>query len=620
MAFNFLRDSAESHFHRALVTGDGTAADPVYTFTGGSSSGFYWDPNSATDNDGTVAVSIGGVKKFEIGTSGVTATGTVTAGSFSTSGTLGAGAITCTSVDSSGSVAAGTLTITSGSITDSDGAISFGNDNLTTTGSITAGVGGAFTVAAADGDVTTTGTLDVGGRINANVGTGSTGLAVDANATIGGQLTVTGHIIGHSSGNLNSTDNTLAVHTGEDASTVKICPGGDETRFIVRAGDDSGHAGEHPNMTVLQQTGSARWGLTMMNPNTDFSLRVDRMYCDETGDLSLTVAGNATVAGTLGVTGAITGNASSASLVKGDVQQTDGTVILNASANTFSGNAATATSANTALTLTTNRVGDPNGDLYYNIPWLFHGQALSSTYSDNTAYDVRVDSTNGPKYNPVDDAFSAKNILINSGGGLDMNGQNITMGGGHLNSAASGTFTGNVTCGRLVETTNYKRVWIKPSDCWLDNDSATSNSGAHDTDAVPTYTGNEGVEGGFQNKSGGDRSLYIYAGPFPPFWRPKIYFYCVTEDDNTDVAHGYGTPIIYKKGVYNIDEDDQFIQVLSPAKLNSHTTITSEAAQNHFRSTNYSDPSTDMFVMKILDFEHTYVFHGGYIDLEYSAS
>jgi len=50
-----------------------------------------------------------------------------------------AGAFTITSNQfNAGSITAGTLSLTSGSITDSSGSISFGNENLTTTGSITA--------------------------------------------------------------------------------------------------------------------------------------------------------------------------------------------------------------------------------------------------------------------------------------------------------------------------------------------------------------------------------------------------------------------------------------------------------------------------------------------------
>ena len=50
----------------------------------------------------------------------------------------------------SGAISAGTgstmgnLTLANGSITDSSGAISFGNENLTTTGTITAATGSAF--------------------------------------------------------------------------------------------------------------------------------------------------------------------------------------------------------------------------------------------------------------------------------------------------------------------------------------------------------------------------------------------------------------------------------------------------------------------------------------------
>jgi hypothetical protein len=54
-------------------------------------------------------------------------------------GYTAAGALAGTTLDSVGQVDAGTLTINSGSITDTSGAISFGNENLTTTGAVNSG-------------------------------------------------------------------------------------------------------------------------------------------------------------------------------------------------------------------------------------------------------------------------------------------------------------------------------------------------------------------------------------------------------------------------------------------------------------------------------------------------
>jgi hypothetical protein len=108
------------------------------------------------------------------GTLGVTGVLTTTATQVATGGiTSGSDIISDTdSTDSLGStgvrwlkgwfdtLTAGTLTIGSGSVTDSSGAISFGNENLTTTGIVTAAGTSVFTNLDISGDVDVDGTLE----------------------------------------------------------------------------------------------------------------------------------------------------------------------------------------------------------------------------------------------------------------------------------------------------------------------------------------------------------------------------------------------------------------------------------------------------------------------------
>jgi hypothetical protein len=75
-------------------------------------------------------------------------------------------------VDASGSVAAGTMTIDSGSITDSSGAISFGDENLSTTGTL------------ASGAATITGAVDASGSVSAGNMTIDSGSIVDSSGAI----------------------------------------------------------------------------------------------------------------------------------------------------------------------------------------------------------------------------------------------------------------------------------------------------------------------------------------------------------------------------------------------------------------------------------------------------
>ena len=78
----------------------------------------------------------------------VSASGAITFGNenLSTTGTLGAGVATLAS-----SSTVGNLTLANGSITDSSGAISFGNENLSTTGTLAAGAGSSFGLAGTEG-------------------------------------------------------------------------------------------------------------------------------------------------------------------------------------------------------------------------------------------------------------------------------------------------------------------------------------------------------------------------------------------------------------------------------------------------------------------------------------
>jgi hypothetical protein len=112
----------------------------------------------------------------------------------------------------------GNLTLANGSITDSGGSISFGNENLTTTGTMTVGTltmaSGSITdssgeISFGNENLTTTGTLDVGGL-----------------STLGA-LTVTGAMTFTSGGvtvdNLSFNDNIISSSSNAD---IRLTPGG----------------------------------------------------------------------------------------------------------------------------------------------------------------------------------------------------------------------------------------------------------------------------------------------------------------------------------------------------------------------------------------------------------
>ena len=87
-----------------------------------------------------------------------------------------------TNVTVVGSCSAGTLTVGSGSITDSSGAIDFGNENLATTGTLSAGAGTVTSLDAGSGTIKTTGTIELGHATDTTLSRSAAGfLAVEGN-------------------------------------------------------------------------------------------------------------------------------------------------------------------------------------------------------------------------------------------------------------------------------------------------------------------------------------------------------------------------------------------------------------------------------------------------------
>ena len=145
------------------------------------------------------------------GTLGVTGVLTTTATQVATGGiTSGSDIISDTdSTDSLGSTSvrwlkgwfdtltAGTLTIGSGSVTDSSGAISFGNENLTTTGIVTAAGTSVFTNLDISGDIDVDGTtnldvVDIDGAVDMASTLAVAGVLTGASLDISGDIDIDG--------------------------------------------------------------------------------------------------------------------------------------------------------------------------------------------------------------------------------------------------------------------------------------------------------------------------------------------------------------------------------------------------------------------------------------------
>lgn len=147
-----------------IVTGAQTVSETlgvtgVATFTAQSvhTGGMQSGGNIVSDTDSTDDLGTNAVRWANLYVDDITLTTTLTAGT---------------------SVVAGTMTVASGSITDSSGAISFGNENLSTTGTLSAGATTVTSLNASDGNITNVGDIaldtissDAGTTITISLGT-----------------------------------------------------------------------------------------------------------------------------------------------------------------------------------------------------------------------------------------------------------------------------------------------------------------------------------------------------------------------------------------------------------------------------------------------------------------
>jgi hypothetical protein len=121
-----------------------------------------------------------------------------------------------------GDLTAGTLTVGSGSVTDSSGAISFGNENLTTTGIVTAAGTSVFTNLDISGDVDVDGTLETD------------------NLTVGGAQGTDGQVLTSTGSGVAWEDAPAGGPTFKTFGTGSIMVGDDATGTIDAADNNTG--------------------------------------------------------------------------------------------------------------------------------------------------------------------------------------------------------------------------------------------------------------------------------------------------------------------------------------------------------------------------------------------
>jgi hypothetical protein len=127
-----------------------------------------------------------------------------------------------------GDLTAGTLTVGSGSVTDSSGAISFGNENLTTTGIVTAAGTSVFTNLDISGDIDVDGTtnldvVDVDGAVN---------FAADVTFADGADIITASAGTSNFRAGVNAGN---SIESGGNQNTVI----GDEAGTAITTGDDN---------------------------------------------------------------------------------------------------------------------------------------------------------------------------------------------------------------------------------------------------------------------------------------------------------------------------------------------------------------------------------------------
>ena len=229
--------------NNTIIGGTAPVAGTFTTLTGSSA-----DVGTVNISDGLITDS-GGTISFDnenLNTSGTLASGSQTVtGNVTASDTVSAEQLTSTddlTVADQASID-GTLTLATGSITDSDGAIDFGNENLSTSGTLASGsqtVTGNVTVAdqaSIDGTLTlATGSItDSGGTIsfdNENLNT--SGTLASGSQTVTGNVTVSATV---SAEQLTSTDDLTVgddLNLASDAAVLSLGEDGDVTLTHVQ--------------------------------------------------------------------------------------------------------------------------------------------------------------------------------------------------------------------------------------------------------------------------------------------------------------------------------------------------------------------------------------------------
>ena len=163
----------------------------------------------------------------------------------------------------------GNLTLADGSITDSSGSISFGNENLSTTGTL------------ASGNLTVTGTGSFSSTISAVTG-----------STIG-NLTLADGSITDSSGTISFGNENLSTTGTLGCGVLTAASGSRIGNLILTDGNITNSSSDTTVLTVLKTSDHSEPGLIMKNTSGDASIRVEA----EGGESYLEIANTSDTSG-----------------------------------------------------------------------------------------------------------------------------------------------------------------------------------------------------------------------------------------------------------------------------------------------------------------------------------
>jgi len=193
-------DSTSVNINENLIVDGSGAFGGTFAFSGAQTFPTGSVFGTQTYANGSITDSTGAIS---FGNENLTTTGTLSAGTGS---------------------ALGNITFANGSITDSSGAIAFGNENLSTTGTITAGSGSTFgNLTLANGSITdSSGAISFG---NENLTTTATSIAINSTLTVAnGSITDSSGAISFGNENV-TTSGTITRATGSTIGNLTLANG-----------------------------------------------------------------------------------------------------------------------------------------------------------------------------------------------------------------------------------------------------------------------------------------------------------------------------------------------------------------------------------------------------------